>query len=209
MQSVHKSGTHYTRLAQELQRHLCAPEKNLSSGSHMSHPLLVSHLPCTASTSSSTLTVPSATTPVHALQSGQHDLLQEHPEHQEHLQALPVDKQRHQESLLRENLRSGGNPRTTTPTGKKPKELATVSKIMIIVEIHINYMMHKKNLEKKITELQFQSLKKCRNLEKLEYTAYWILKYRRRPTSNRRCISTIPWKALQILISKMEKYKRR
>ena len=30
------------------------------------------------------------------------------------LHALPVDKQRHQESLWRENLLSGGNPRTTT-----------------------------------------------------------------------------------------------
>ena len=27
-------------------------------------------------------------------------------------------------------------------------------------------------------------------------------------TSNRRCISTIPWKALQTLISKMESYKK-
>ena len=30
----------------------------------------------------------------------------------------------------------------------------------------------------------------------------------RRPTSNRRCISTIPWKTLQTLNSKMESYKR-
>ena len=37
--------------------------------------------------------------------------------------------QRHQESLRRENLQSGGNPRTTTPTGYEPKELATVSRI--------------------------------------------------------------------------------
>ena len=37
-------------------------------------------------------------------------------------------------------------------------------------------------------------------------TANRILKYQRRPTSNRRCISTIPWKSLQILISKMESY---
>ena len=38
--------------------------------------------------------------------------------------------------------------------------------------------------------------------------AYRIPKYQRRLTSNRRCISTIPWEALQILISKMESYKR-
>ena len=44
------------------------------------------------------------------------------------LQAFPVDKQRHQESLWRENLQSGGNPHTTTPTGYEPKELVTVSR---------------------------------------------------------------------------------
>ena len=36
---------------------------------------------------------------------------------------------RHQESLWREDLQCGGNPRTTTPTGYDPKELATVSRI--------------------------------------------------------------------------------
>ena len=40
-----------------------------------------------------------------------------------------VDKFRHQESLWREDLQSGGNPRTTTPTGYEPRELANVSRI--------------------------------------------------------------------------------
>ena len=110
VQCLHKRGTHRTRLAQELHFHLCAPEKNLSSGLRMSHP------PFTTSSSSSSFTPPSTTTPEHAQQSGQHDLLQEHPVHHEHLQALPVDKQRHQEPLWRENLQSGGNPRTTFST---------------------------------------------------------------------------------------------
>ena len=44
----------------------------------MSHPLLLSHLPCTTSTSSSSFTLLSTTTPEHSLQSGPHDLLQEH-----------------------------------------------------------------------------------------------------------------------------------
>ena len=43
--------------------------------------------------------------------------------------APSVDKLRHQESLWREDLQSGGNPRTATPTGCEPKELATVSRI--------------------------------------------------------------------------------
>ena len=95
---------------------------------HMSHPLLFSHLPFTTSTSSSSFTLPSPTTQEHAAQSVQNGHLQEHPAHHAHLHALPVDKQRHQESLWRENLQSGGNPRTTTATGYELKELATVSR---------------------------------------------------------------------------------
>ena len=90
---------------------------------HMSHPLLRSHLPFTTSTSSSSFTLPSLTTPGHALQSGQQEQLREHQVHHAHLQAFPVDKLRHQESLWRENLQSGGNPRTTTPTGAEPLPL--------------------------------------------------------------------------------------
>ena len=37
--------------------------------------------------------------------------------HPAHLQAHHVDKLRHQESLWRKDPQSGGNPRTTTPTG--------------------------------------------------------------------------------------------
>ena len=53
----------------------------------------------------------------------------EHSVHPARLQAPSVDKWRHQESLWREDLQSGGNPRTTTPTGCEPKDLATVSRI--------------------------------------------------------------------------------
>ena len=72
-----------SRIAQ----HLCALEKNLSSGPHMSHFLLLSHLPFATSTSSSSFALPSTNTQAHAAQSGQHDLLQEHPVHHQLLQA--------------------------------------------------------------------------------------------------------------------------
>ena len=52
-----------------------------------------------------------------------------HSVHHAHLQDHLVDKQRQQESLWREDLQSGGNPRTTNPTGYEPKELATVSRL--------------------------------------------------------------------------------
>ena len=95
----------------------------------MSHLLLLSHVPFTTSTSSSSFTLLSTTTPERALQSGTHDPLQEHPVHHQPLQDLPVDKRRHQEPLLRENLQSGGKPRKTFSTVYEPKELATVSRI--------------------------------------------------------------------------------
>ena len=92
--------------------------------------------------------------------------------HHAHLQALLVDKQRHEESLWREDLQSGGNPRKTFSTGCEPKELATVSKISPKRD-PFNYMMYKKGLDKKITELR--SPKKWRNLEKLERLVFRIL----------------------------------
>ena len=100
----------------------------------MSHPLLLSHLPCTMSTSSSSFTLPSTTTPEHAPQSGQHDLLQEHPVHHQPLQGLTVEKQRYQEPLWRENQQSGRIPRKTFSTVYEPKELATVSRTSRITD---------------------------------------------------------------------------
>ena len=80
----------------------------------------------TECTSPSSFTLPSTKTEEHAAQSVQYGHAQEHQVHHGHLQALRVDKQRHQESLWRE---SGGNTRTTTPTGYEPKVFATVSRI--------------------------------------------------------------------------------
>ena len=50
---------------------------------------------------SSSFTLPS-TTQEHAAQPVQHDQLRKHPVHHAHLQGLPVDKQRHQESVWRD-----------------------------------------------------------------------------------------------------------
>ena len=68
----------------------------------MSHPWLFSHVPSSMSSSSSSPTFPTTQ--------------REHSVHPAHLQAPSVDKLRHQESLWREDLQSGGNPRKTTPT---------------------------------------------------------------------------------------------
>ena len=94
--------------------------------SFMSH-LWLPHLPFTTSTSYSSFTLPSITTQEHAAQSVQQEQFREHPVHHAHVQAPSADELRHQESLWREDLQSGGNPRTTAPTGYEPKELATVS----------------------------------------------------------------------------------
>ena len=89
----------------------------------------------------------------------------EHSTHPAHLQAPSVDKLRHQESLWREDLQSGGNPRTTTPTGYEPKERATVSRIEACSGDPYQLYDVLDKLEKKITELL--SPKKWRNLERL------------------------------------------
>ena len=101
---------------------------------------------------------------------------------------------------------SGGNPRTTTPTGYEPKELSTVSRIEAYAGDPYQLDEYRKKLEKKITELL--SLKKWRDLEKWRQLVCRILNHQRRPTSNRTYTSTIPQKALQILISKMESNRR-
>ena len=130
----------------------------------------------------------------------------EHSVHPAHLQAPSVDKLRHQESLWREDLQSGGTRAPQLPQVMSPKNSRLSQGSKLILQIRINCMMYRKKLEKKITELL--SPKKWRNLERLGRLVCWILKDQRRPTSNRRCMSTIPWKALQILISKMESYKK-
>ena len=81
----------------------------------MSNPWLFSLAPSSMSSSSSSLTFPATQ--------------RKHPVHPAHLQDHSVDNLHHQESLWREDLQSGGNPRTTTPTSCEPKELATVSRI--------------------------------------------------------------------------------
>ena len=87
----------------------------MSSGPHRCPLLLLSHLPCTTSTSFSSFTLPSTTTPEPA-QAGQHDLLQEHPVHHElhqNDQSKSIDVKNH--SVVK--IRSGGNPRNTLCKG--------------------------------------------------------------------------------------------
>ena len=71
---------------------------------HMSRPWLYSHAPSSMSTFSF-FTYPTTQ--------------REHSAHPAHLQDHSVDKLRHQESLRLEDMQSGGNPRTTTPTGTR------------------------------------------------------------------------------------------
>ena len=153
----------------------------------MSHPWL-SHLPFTTSTSSSSFTLPSVTQE-HAAQSVQQAQLREHPVHPAHLQAGV------------KTCRVAETRAPQLPQVMSPKNLRPSRGSKLILQIHVNCMMYRKKLEKKITELL--SPKKWRNLEKLGRLVCRIPNYQRRLTSNLRCISTILWKALQILISKI------
>ena len=68
---------------------------------------------------------------------------------------LRCSQERHEscETYWREDLQSGGNPRTTTPTGYEPKELAIVSRIEAYSGDPCQSYDVEENLEKKITEL--------------------------------------------------------
>ena len=167
MQSVHKRTTHRTRLPREL-HHIFVRLKRICNLVYT----------CLTLCCSLTCRLPRAHHLPHSLfllprhQNTQHNrdntIISKNTQYNhELLQPLPVDKQRHQESLWRknlqsggnprkttptgyqeslwrENLQSGGNPRKTTPTGYEPKELATVS----------IFLMHRIDLENMITQLQ-------------------------------------------------------
>ena len=88
VQFVHKRGTQTTRLAQAITDCIfifVRLKRICHLVLHMSHLLLFSQLPFTASTSSHSFTLPSTTTQEY----------EGHPVHHAHLQALPVDKLRH------------------------------------------------------------------------------------------------------------------
>ena len=108
----------------------------------------------------------------------------------------PVDKQRHQESLWREDLQSGGSPRPTTLTGYEPKELATVSRIdNFWCTGNFGEEDHRAPITEEVKEFGEIGTHSLPD-SKLPETSYFL------------CTSTSLWKALEILISKMESYKR-
>ena len=127
--------------------------------------------------------------------------------HPAHLQAPSADKLRHQESLWREDLQSGGNPRASTPTGYEPTELATVSRI----EAYSGdpYQLH--DVQEKVGEedhraLVTEEVEELREIgtaglpdSKFSETSYY--------QSQMRFDDSVESIA-EILISKMESYKR-
>ena len=157
---------------------LCAWKESCHLVCNMSHPLLFSHLPFTTSTSSSSFTLPSTTTQEHAAQSVNHDQLQEHP------------------AEWRKAAHDSSHRLRTQKSFRPSRERK------IILEMHINYKMYRKNRRRRSPSSDHR-----RSEGIWRELACQILKYQRCPTSKRRCISTIPWKALQTLISKMESYK--
>ena len=154
----------------------------------MSHPWL-SHLPFTTSTLSSSFTLPSTTTPEHALQSGQHDILQEHPVHHQPLQKRPVERNRYQERLWRE-----GNLRNTFSTGYEPKELATkeLATVSRISRKKDPYQLH--DAQKEFGEEDYQEVKEFGEFEnpasvdsKIPETSYFPVAHALRRFRRKHC----------------------
>ena len=102
VQFVHARTAQLMRLDPELHVIFARQKESRHLVCCMSHPWLFSRSLSFMSTSSSSSSPTYPTT---------HE---EHSVHPAHLQALSVDKLWHQESLWREDLQSGGNPRTPT-----------------------------------------------------------------------------------------------
>ena len=137
----------------------------------MSHPWLSSHAPFSMSTSSSPPTCPNT--------------------QREHTQYIPhISKITQSTSCAIKNhcgvktCRLAETRAQELPQVMSPKNLRPSRGSKLILEIHTNCVMYRKNLEKKITELL--SPKKWRNLERLGWLAYRIPNNQRRPTSDRR-----------------------
>ena len=158
----------------------------------MSHPWLFSHAPSSMSTSSSSPTY--LTTQ------------REHSVHPAHLPAHSSGAVKNHSGV--KTCRLAETRARQLPMVIIPKSLRPSQESKLILEIHVNFIMHRKNLEKKKIDLRAPHHRRSGKLEKLGRLACWILNYQRRPTCNRRCTSTIPCKALQSLISKMESYER-
>ena len=192
VQSVHKRGKHRTRLAQELHDIFVRLKR-------------VCHLvrTCLTLCCSRTCLVPRAHHPGHQnTQQGQHDLLQEHPVHHQPLQDLPVDKRR--QKLWRENLQSGGNPRKTFSTSCEPKELATVSRVSRITDPCQFFDAQKEFGER---DHRFPISEEVKEFG--EIGTHGSPDSKTSETSNFQSHTHFDdSKALQILISKMESFKR-
>ena len=154
VQSLHKRGTHRA-LGSRIALHLCAPEKNLSSGPHMSHPLLLSHLPFTTSTSSSSLTLPSTTTQEHARQS-------DNTIYSKNTQYIINLSKTSQSTSGAINNHSGVKTAEWRKTRAKHSPQVMIQRACDCAQgsrekqIHNNYKMHRKNLENMIIELRSQ-----------------------------------------------------
>ena len=139
--SVHKRGTHITRLAQELHNIFVRLKRVCHLVLHMSHHRLFSHLPFTTSTSSSSFILPSTTTPEYAAQSVQTWSTPRTPSTSRTSPSSP-SRQAAPSRIT--------SPRTTTPTGYEPKELATVSRIEDYPGDPYQFFDVQENLEKKV-----------------------------------------------------------
>ena len=187
VQSVHKRGTHTTRLAQitRIAFHLCAREKILSSGVahvsslvvlspafHHEHITLLMHSSLYHDTRTRSIIGTTRSTP-----------------------RTPSTSRTSPSSLSRQEAPYHSGVKTCRVAETRAPQLPQVmctknlrlsQESKLILEVHINYLMYRTNLEKKIYELL--SPKNRRNLERFGQLACGFLKYQRRPTSNRRCI---------------------
>ena len=169
------------RMAQELHCDLCVWKELSHLVWHMSHPWLFSHAPSSMSTSSSY----SPTCPPSQ---------REHSAHPAHLQVPSVDKLRHQESL------AWRLAECRKPTHDNSHRLWAQRACDCLKDRRLFWRSKStiwctwKSWRRRSTSSN--PWRRWRHLERLGRLVCQVPTYQRCPTSNRRCISTIPWKAL-------------
>ena len=189
-------GSRPSRLKHELQRHLCAHEKSLSSGQPCHFLAGLCH----------TFSLPVHHNTKHHLDS---TTFSKTTLYTEHLFRNLYSQQAVLKSRSRTSITSGGNPRNTSPTGYEPKPLAAISGSSL-EDICQFYDVQREFGEEDQQASMIEEVKEFGQIGTQTFSITRWQRYhllRRCPTSSPRCTSTSLWKALRTLILKMESYK--
>ena len=202
VQSLHKRGTHRTRLAQEL-HNIFVP---LTRVCHLVRTCLTLCCPSTClvpRSTSSSLTLPSTTTPEHAPQDNT-----VYSKNTQYIINLSKSSQSTSGAIM--NHSGVRTCRVAEPSKNVLHRLRAQRACDCLKDLEDNRSISVFDAQKEFGERDHRVpiTEEVKEFGEIGTHSLPDSRKQRRPTSNRTCTSTIPQKALQILISKMESYKR-